>query len=435
MSLHDQPARNRWASNYRRFLRNIRVHHRPGGKALDAPPAPPPLTSFPAPQPSGGPTLVVPTSVPPPSSNSEPTAATWRSAVPAAPPPAALAPPDPALTPLADAAATPSTARPPIAPIAPMITMTTPTSPPPLFRQPSTASAISAVSSSAPPIPIPPSSHHPHHYPNHQNHQIHQNPHSHHHARAYRLSQRSESIIHPPPPLSSSPSSVRSSIPPFLSVSSTSSSFFHTSHVSTSSSSSQLDDDDDNGDGNTPSGAADSLRSAHSGSMLDDLSTRVHRYRFSTPTHAYHPRDAAAVATAEAEDDDDASRFSFDPQRPPHASNASSRQYAPSSIQSTTAGATGTLASAATSPFPSFFRSSFLRRSKKKSILPAHLPDFETLVYCSACDKWVQSRLRYRSGAMVWLAGLVLLLCTVFLFWIPFCINYFKGKKAMEYVF
>ncbi|CAO3597167.1 unnamed protein product [Absidia cylindrospora] len=54
------------------------------------------------------------------------------------------------------------------------------------------------------------------------------------------------------------------------------------------------------------------------------------------------------------------------------------------------------------------------------------LPDFETLVYCTACEKWIQSRLRYRSGAMVWLAAFVLLMCTVIFFWIPFYTKYFK---------
>ncbi|ORZ19525.1 LITAF-like zinc ribbon domain-domain-containing protein [Absidia repens] len=65
-------------------------------------------------------------------------------------------------------------------------------------------------------------------------------------------------------------------------------------------------------------------------------------------------------------------------------------------------------------------------RQHESIFLGRSLPDFETLVYCSACEKWIQSRLRYRSGAMVWLAAFVLLMCTVIFFWVPFYTKYFK---------
>ncbi|KAI8355615.1 LITAF-like zinc ribbon domain-containing protein [Choanephora cucurbitarum] len=55
-----------------------------------------------------------------------------------------------------------------------------------------------------------------------------------------------------------------------------------------------------------------------------------------------------------------------------------------------------------------------------------HLPDFETQVFCPRCEKYVHTRLRYRNGAMVYLIAFVLLLCTVFLFWVPFYVKYFK---------
>ncbi|OBZ84981.1 Lipopolysaccharide-induced tumor necrosis factor-alpha factor [Choanephora cucurbitarum] len=55
-----------------------------------------------------------------------------------------------------------------------------------------------------------------------------------------------------------------------------------------------------------------------------------------------------------------------------------------------------------------------------------HLPDFETQVFCPRCEKYVHTRLRYRNGAMVYLVAFVLLLCTVFLFWVPFYVKYFK---------
>lgn len=47
----------------------------------------------------------------------------------------------------------------------------------------------------------------------------------------------------------------------------------------------------------------------------------------------------------------------------------------------------------------------FLRR---RPTLDQGLPDFETQVFCPTCEKYVQSRIRYRLGALSWLAALVL---------------------------
>ncbi|KAI8875781.1 hypothetical protein K501DRAFT_338503 [Backusella circina FSU 941] len=54
------------------------------------------------------------------------------------------------------------------------------------------------------------------------------------------------------------------------------------------------------------------------------------------------------------------------------------------------------------------------------------LPEFETEAYCTNCEKYLQTRVRYRNGSMVWLMVFILLMCTVFLFWVPFYVKYFK---------
>ncbi|CAO0790727.1 unnamed protein product [Mucor circinelloides] len=54
------------------------------------------------------------------------------------------------------------------------------------------------------------------------------------------------------------------------------------------------------------------------------------------------------------------------------------------------------------------------------------LPDFETKAFCQVCEKYIQTRIRYRNGSMVWLMSFILLLCTVVLFWVPFYVKYFK---------
>ncbi|KAI8084837.1 LITAF-like zinc ribbon domain-containing protein [Halteromyces radiatus] len=182
---------------------------------------------------------------------------------------------------------------------------------------------------------------------------------------------------------------------------------------------------------------SDSLQSAYSNERQPSIirSDRVYHYRFATPTHPGEDDD---------DDDDSSSRFSY------HVTTPSSHQQTGSSSQPPTEQLNR-------SSFPFLRRSYFSRfnsRHRQQSVisndsrnnhtsiisskssrlhsrshilfLGRSLPDFETLVYCSVCEKWIQSRLRYRSGAMVWLASFVLLMCTVFLFWIPFYIKYFK---------
>ncbi|CAO3703304.1 unnamed protein product [Rhizopus stolonifer] len=55
-----------------------------------------------------------------------------------------------------------------------------------------------------------------------------------------------------------------------------------------------------------------------------------------------------------------------------------------------------------------------------------HLPEFETQALCERCEKYVQTRVRYRNGSLVYLVSFILLLCTVVLCWIPFYVKYFK---------
>ncbi|CAO3662320.1 unnamed protein product [Umbelopsis ramanniana] len=70
--------------------------------------------------------------------------------------------------------------------------------------------------------------------------------------------------------------------------------------------------------------------------------------------------------------------------------------------------------------------------SRRPHLLERHsmplpsLPDFEVEAYCPSCKKWVMTRIRYRSGAGVWLFSFVLLVLTIVFFWIPFYVKYFK---------
>lgn len=136
-------------------------------------------------------------------------------------------------------------------------------------------------------------------------------------------------------------------------------------------------------------------------------SDKVHRYSFETPP------------TCLDTDEDHASRFSY-PNSQRHSTFSLSTSF-----------------SSARKSF-TYEHPFFLGKS---------LPDFETLVYCPACKKWLQSRLRYRNGSMVWLAAFILyvhwfrwtwltlscercrLLCTLVLCWVPFYVKYCKGES------
>ncbi|KAL1931654.1 hypothetical protein VTP01DRAFT_9797 [Rhizomucor pusillus] len=69
--------------------------------------------------------------------------------------------------------------------------------------------------------------------------------------------------------------------------------------------------------------------------------------------------------------------------------------------------------------------STYSWRLRRQPSIDQSLPDFETQVLCPKCEKWVQSRIRYRTGALTWL------LLTVFLFWIPFYVKYFKVVNVL----
>ncbi|KAI8330360.1 LITAF-like zinc ribbon domain-containing protein [Chlamydoabsidia padenii] len=101
-------------------------------------------------------------------------------------------------------------------------------------------------------------------------------------------------------------------------------------------------------------------------------------------------------------------RYSFETPSPPLFSNSGVRSSSSSAHHSSSSFSTT--------------RKSSSRHQTSSSILflGRSLPDFQTLVYCSVCEKWIESRLRYRNGAMVWLAAFVLLLCTIVFFWVPF---------------
>ncbi|KAI9495253.1 hypothetical protein BDB00DRAFT_815292 [Zychaea mexicana] len=76
---------------------------------------------------------------------------------------------------------------------------------------------------------------------------------------------------------------------------------------------------------------------------------------------------------------------------------------------------------------PSIGHSWRIRRARGAMMEDQSLPDFEMQVFCPTCEKWVQSRIRYRLGALTWLVAFILFMCTVFLFWVPFYVKYFKG--------
>ncbi|KAI7901400.1 uncharacterized protein BX663DRAFT_514316 [Cokeromyces recurvatus] len=91
---------------------------------------------------------------------------------------------------------------------------------------------------------------------------------------------------------------------------------------------------------------------------------------------------------------------------------------------------------------------SMARQKRIRLMMKQHnLPDFETKVFCEYCEKYIETRIRYRNGSMVWLTSFILyvmtcnnrkytiyvilrnfyrLLCTIILFWVPFYVKYFK---------
>ncbi|CEG65056.1 hypothetical protein RMATCC62417_01924 [Rhizopus microsporus] len=80
-----------------------------------------------------------------------------------------------------------------------------------------------------------------------------------------------------------------------------------------------------------------------------------------------------------------------------------------------------------TTPSIKSIRTAKLKRMRLLIKQP-HLPEFETQTFCENCEKYIQTRVRYRNGSLVWLLFFMLLLCTVILCWVPFYVKYFKGK-------
>lgn len=48
------------------------------------------------------------------------------------------------------------------------------------------------------------------------------------------------------------------------------------------------------------------------------------------------------------------------------------------------------------------------REKRINWIRQLHLPDFETKIHCNQCEKYVQTRIRYKNGSMVYLMSFIL---------------------------
>lgn len=117
------------------------------------------------------------------------------------------------------------------------------------------------------------------------------------------------------------------------------------------------------------SAVSNTPRSSVAGS---NMSARVHRYLIGTPAS----RREAAAATA-------APRSALQP-----VAAASSLVSSRSSHRTTT--------------------STYSWRLRRQPSIDQSLPDFETQVLCPKCEKWVQSRIRYRTGALTWLVAFIM---------------------------
>lgn len=171
-------------------------------------------------------------------------------------------------------------------------------------------------------------------------------------------------------------------------------------------------------------------------------SDRLQIYHFGSPTHLYsganqyHDHDTEDYASsrfsydAQSQLQSSSSRYNQDQQqqqqRQKHRSRTPlsylrrsyfSSSFASSgrrkSVASQSGGVDYTRSTPVNTTTPSSSSSSVRRRTighraSHILFLGRRLPDFETLVYCSECEKWIQSRLRYRNGSMVWLAAFVL---------------------------
>lgn len=122
-----------------------------------------------------------------------------------------------------------------------------------------------------------------------------------------------------------------------------------------------------------------SLRSACSG--ISNLSARVQHFHIGTPA-SYFPKPESMASLPRSQQ-----------QRP--SSQCEAHLTVPS-IRSTTSETTTTRS---------------WRRRRERLLLAIDqqsLPDFETQAFCSTCEKYVQSRIRYRTGALTWLIAFIL---------------------------
>lgn len=120
-----------------------------------------------------------------------------------------------------------------------------------------------------------------------------------------------------------------------------------------------------------------SLRSACSG--ISNLSARVQHFHIGTPA-SYFPKPESVASFQRS-------------QRPSQREEA---HLSVPSIRSTASETTTTRS---------------WRRRRERLLLAIDqqsLPDFETQAFCSTCEKYVQSRIRYRTGALTWLIAFIL---------------------------
>jgi hypothetical protein len=158
-------------------------------------------------------------------------------------------------------------------------------------------------------------------------------------------------------------------------------------------------------------------------------SDRLQLYHFGTPTYSganqYHDHDDYASSRfsydAQSQLASSSSRHNQDRRRPQKQRSRTPLSYLKRSYFSSSFASLGKRKSVASQSgcvdhtTSSSSSSSSVRRRRTVGHRASHilflgrrLPDFETLVYCSECEKWIQSRLRYRNGSMVWLAAFVL---------------------------
>ena len=68
-------------------------------------------------------------------------------------------------------------------------------------------------------------------------------------------------------------------------------------------------------------------------------------------------------------------------------------------------------------------------RRKSSTVSPLlRYPDFPIRIQCPHCSQFVTTNVRYRNGTCTYVLATALLLTTVILFWVPFCLKATKGK-------